>query len=785
MNQRKLSALLLGMVCGLALSAQTFTPDDLRQLYPAPEQKSILRLRATPEPSTASFPYSILDYSGKIVGKGVLQKKDGKFETEISQKQGFYELDFGKQRVGIAVLSALPGNADPFFALETLYSSYPADELDASLSILKRFGISTIREYHSWALEEKKPGQWNTEREKIYPAAASKGIGVTTFLSRSPLWTGAVNIEKESPDYQPYPKDLRFLKTSIPAMTGRRIPGLTSFQVENETDLQLHPGDCYIPMLAASSWILKDSNLPLLLSAFSSWDTGAATLDPYRKSGMLDYGDIFAFHTYHGPEQMLELVRTYRSMMKGHPKAGMPIWITESGKAWSRGIIPTKKYGPPYGHLRAPVDEDKESALQITMKGIEAKAAGVEKYFPFTAKFFAEGMNNFGMTDFYKTPHRSMLVYLFSARILGGKEYIGDLKQKPEGVHSARVFANSGEAVTVLYTGNSGRRTVRITDIPHSSVFSIAGTAIVPDAKGNLVIDGGICYLTAPAGALAAGLVNPNTEHMKYLKLAKSYKPVPRKKSPVVYQFEHWKIPQKNHCYYIGCPDELEFRLFNLSDRVQKTEPEISFYENGKLIGRKTVPPMELKPGAITPLKLKSIRGKSPHLTVVLRDKAGLGNPLYQQFTIPENGTAKEFELNNAGRWTANSNGKMTISAVPEENAIRFQTVWKNQKGYWVYPEYTVNAGENLSGVLGISFEIKAKQGKGSKNYHHVLVQLSEPANRYKGFRFRPPQEEWESRIVYFSQETDFSKIKRIRIGMGPVDDSLDYSIRNVKLIYP
>ena len=85
---------------------------------------------------------------------------------------------------------------------------------------------------------------------------------------------------------------------------------------------------------------------------------------------------------------MIELVRFYRGWMKEYRKGGMPIWITECGKAWSRGIVPKRTYGPPYGRERAPVNEDKLSALWIVMKGVEAKAAGIEKAITFEFSHF-------------------------------------------------------------------------------------------------------------------------------------------------------------------------------------------------------------------------------------------------------------------------------------------------------------------------------------------------------------------------------------------------------------
>ena len=98
-----------------------------------------------------------------------------------------------------------------------------------------------------------------------------------------------------------------------------------------------------------------------------------------------------------------------------------------------------------------------------------------------------------------------------------------------------------------------------------------------------------------------AGLVNPDTEHMKYWKLAKSYKPEARKISPVVFLFEQRKCANRTATSYLDCPEKLDFQMFNFSGKPQTVEPELSFYNNGKLVrterpGRIVLPPVSATP---------------------------------------------------------------------------------------------------------------------------------------------------------------------------------------------
>ena len=776
-----------GICCVCAtLAAQTYVPQNVGEFYPEPGKTARLTVKAgegaaLPE----SLSYSLLDYSGKNVGSGMFKRKGETLETSLSLNRGFYELDLGKQRIGLSVLEPSSRVPDRFFALETLLNYDSPEKIRQMMAVLKKAGIATIREYHHWNQEEKEPGKWDVRREKLYPLAREFGIEVTSFLGAPPRWTGAfIDTDKRNAAFQPYPRELFKVGDSIRSMIERRRPALGSFQIGNEPDLQFFPGDSSIPLLAASSWFMRDSGIPLVLAAFSgaSEQRNPAVMRPYFESGLLDYGDVFAFHSYHSPETMIELVRFYRGWMKEYRKGGMPIWITECGKAWSRGIVPKRTYGPPYGRERAPVNEDKLSALWIVMKGVEAKAAGIERFFPFCLRFFAEGVNNFGMTDFRGTPHRSLHAYFNSVLILSGKEYVGDLKKKPAPVKAARVFSNGADSVIVLYTGTVEPRWISTEGIPFTEAFAIDGTPIKAEAGGNLKADGGLCYLLVPSEKLA-GLVNPDTEHMKYWKLAKSYKPEARKISPVVFLFEQRKCANRTATSYLDCPEKLDFQMFNFSGKPQTVEPELSFYNNGKLVRTECPGRIVLPPVSATPLTVP--RGSNAaELSVILKDRAGSGNPLSMTFLNGNSMKPAALELNDAVRWRPNSNGRMRISAVPEENAIRFRTEWEKGGG-WVYPEYVLTDKENLSGAVGIAFEIKAKQGNGGKRYLHVQVHLAEKSGNWKGFSFPAPSEEWQKRSVYFPQgDIDFSQIRKIRIGMGPADKSLDYSIREVKLLF-
>lgn len=771
---------LCAAAAAVPLFAAPLIPEDSVQLYLEPEQSSTIRF--TGESSTDTIPYTLRDYFDRKAGEGVLVRRNGRFETTLNLKQGFYELDFSGRRVGIVALPRRTTTADKFFGMESLLNTSPEKNIREGLTVLKRFGVSAIREYHNWAREETAPGKWRTEAEKIYPLAEKAGIEVTTFLSAAPEWSGGDLKRKGTMEYIPYPRKLELLEPSLLSMLERRKGPLGSFQVENEPDLKGIPGDSYLPLLAASSWIFRKNriDLPLVLAAFSGWDASPELLAPYFKSGLLDYGDIFAFHTYKSPENLMEQMQTCRRLMEG-PGRAMPIWITESGKPWSRGVRnPGTVYGGDPGKLRAAPEEDMTSALWIAMKAIEAKAGGAARYFPFTMRFFAEGVNNFGMTDFYWTPHRSMAAYLFCIQMLSGKEYIGDWKTLPPGIRIARVFSDGTQFLLVLYAPKTDELALTL---PPGTFYAADGS--VPAVEnGRVRFAGGLLYVRLNA----MPELKTDTAAMKMLKLSKSYKPLPRKAGKVVCQFAFWNEKKRDAVRYFSAPEKLEFHLFNLDDSPVEVEPELLLPEGGRVVSQSHSGKIRLEPE--TPQRIEfhldMNHVKEQKRTILFRDRSGNGNPLCLQFldVNAPNGVFRSWNMNRPSAWKANSSGKMTIGKAPEEEAIRFHTVWEKETDHWVYPEYILKPGESLTGLTAIIFEIRAKQKSGGKRFQHTGIQLSDKKNGYRMIPFPPPSEEWEQRVVQIPADWNLSGFDRIRIGTGPVDNELEYRLRSIRLSF-
>ena len=275
----------------------------------------------------------------------------------------------------------------------------------------------------------------------------------------------------------------------------------------------------------AVSRAVREAGLDTLIvgGVFAHPWPGTAFQDAYIANAMLDGCDVMSYHTYAGVESMEPTIRGLREreLALKHPRAGIPIWITECGTPWYRRGD------------RAVVAEDIVSAAGIVGKALEFKALGVERYFAFEYKYYQEGEKNFGMMDYHHTPMRSMAAYTFAARLFAGKEYIGDLAGTA--ARRARVFSDGENAVVFFYQPGKNAEIV----LPHGIVGALLGIdgRPLPATEEKFRCPDRIAYLLLPAKALK-GRVKKGTPAMKYNTLARNFDRAPRRTAPVIFRSE-------------------------------------------------------------------------------------------------------------------------------------------------------------------------------------------------------------------------------------------------------
>ena len=730
----------------------------------------------------AGADYKICDIMGKTLHAGTL---NGEGELKLNLPQGFYEMVFPGHRVGLYVSQARQGIPDPFWGMQTDISRRERKQgmavIDSVIRLLARTGIGTMRDYRSWREDEPLPGKLRPGSDSTFQRVASTPVRILHYLADAPLWQLGPEGRQEK-GASIYPRHLLSLERSLRLLLPHREPGMVGWQIENETTNRPYPPDVTLAEINACSFLAGRIGLkqPIVTPGFAR--PHADELGGYTEAGLVELCDVFALHVYQPPEKMRESVAIARQVLAKTSKPGMPLWITETGYAWSAGNVKNPSFRGGDGRKRALPADDMESAVSLIRSAWIARACGVAKFIPFRLVFCQEYSVNFGLLDLDGSPQRNFAAYAFAVQCLSGKRYIGELAAPPRNWESAMVFAAEDSAVIAGYVpgGKTGPRDWK--NLPVKKALRIDGS--VP-GNGDSPEWGKIVYLFCSAAEIEK-LVYRDTPEGELLKIAENYRERPRTPFPVTTQFSHWQFDWKTNLYYVATPEKLEFHWYNLSDHALPVEPELLLPEGGRIVSAAEPLPDSIPAGTKISrswgVDLKPCRGTIRR--VVLRDRRGNASPVTLRFLDTTSLTREPLvgarEVKN---WHANAAGKMTIQTVPEEGAIRFHT--RFSPSGWAYPEYFLNLPkESLQDVIAISFEIRAKKF-GDRRYPYSKVQFVHDRSRndFSQVDYPPPTPEWSSRMVIVPESVRMRPVYRLRIGLGTAETEMEFQLRNIRLL--
>lgn len=582
-----------------ALPGATLKPMSVTQFFVPPDKPA--RLQWKIEGGTLAEPpeYSLRDYFGRPEGSGraklsaagaagvspVHQKDTGKMpvppagtvEVTLTLRQGFYEIEFAatRQRFGLVSLPAWGGTTDEFFCIDGALSWLVRDDAirEGLVQAAGRSGIRMIRERLTWGAVHPAPDRWDWETGAHYDTlrrtCLKHGVGVLEMAHDGPRWMGHVGPR--------YPESLVAVARSWQQIAGKWRPTWGGLEVWNEPDIFFGgnlPADQYVPLVKAISFGLGEPRIDVPVVGGVMAHCNRQFLDTAARNGILEYIDAFSFHTYSRAPEMEGLVEKYRAWLKDYGHESMPLWLTECGRPW--------KTGPE----RPPVDQDADSALDITMKAVEAKACGIARYFAFVYPFFEEGKNNFGMMDQHATPLRSFAAYAQMARVLCDHSYLGDLKHNDKRLMRARVFEGKGtpRSLLVLYTARADpNATVKI-NLPVLRIEGIDGRQLKPSASGAIPVPDGMVYVWCQRDD-ALARIETQTKAAALARAAQE--PGPKRAAPLPiilrYQWDDKLVGPTSEGYrFRGGPPKrmpIVVRVFNLANQARELMLRLSFHE--------------------------------------------------------------------------------------------------------------------------------------------------------------------------------------------------------------
>lgn len=626
--------------------------------------------------------------------------------------QGFWELEFPatQQRFGVIALPPFYEKTDSFFAIDAALSWLVRDDTlrEGLVKAAKRSGIGMIRERVRWSGIEPAENGWNWETdsryEKIRNTCKDNGIDVLEMFHDAPSWIGRVG---------KYPDDLIKTAAAWETIAQRWMPTWGALEIWNEPEISFGaelPADQYVPMVKAIAHRLKQAKVPAPIFGGVMAHFEPAWLETAAQNGLLDVVEGFSFHTYDQAHEMENLVAQYRGWLTKHGKATMPLWLTECGRPWKKGP------------KRPEIAEDWTSAIDITMKGVEARCCGVDRYFSFVYPYYEENDYNFGMMDKFGTPTRSFAAYVQSVRMLAGTDYLGDLKLDDPAVLRARAFAKGNEVILVLYTGEIQEQ--KSITIPGKilGLFHATGEEIAAGANNTVpLVSKSMLYVRLERTSVEPSL-NRETAAMQLYRPSREPWSPPSTAAPVVlrYQFDKKRVIAQPPGYSIRRTEEktlpITIRIFNLQteqatyplrflvgdspcERREVTVPPQSFVDTEWSLPLNTI---ELTRGDVLPVRL-AVDGTESTLSLTFWGEPT--EPTWEGIRSTVD-SITEFPVGDMNRWFKNAPNICTMTM--EEPTSNEHAAWRmfvsftGNNGSWVYPQFKIPESIDLATGDGI-----------------------------------------------------------------------------------
>lgn len=504
-------------------AAETVVPVDSTQFFLDPGKETVLRFTA---PDETPIPYRLVSEDGTLLAEGSTDYRDGKHAVPVTLPDGFAEIlfptfkaggakvpDDTPLRFGIVAVAPFPvAERDPFFCIDGALSWLVNDDRrrEDYVHIAARYGIFMIRERLSWRAINPEEGRfdWDTgsRYDRLRQTAKAADVELLEVFHDAPAWIGYVG---------KFPEDLLKTAEAWEAIAEHWAPTWGALEIWNEPDIFFSgnlPADQYVPLVRALAFRLKHKGLETPLIGGSLAHFSATWLETASYGGMFTDSDGFSFHTY---ARAHEVEKFYKDMISVVPenRTDMPLYLTECGRPWKRGVD------------RPPRDQDLVSACDIVMKGVEARAMHIDRYFPFVYPYYDENDNNFSMMDKNGSPLRSMGAYLRMIRLLSGSEYLGGLGnakvpgdrfaetaevldgpalvrvrafRKPDGDKAANSEAD--RTILVFYTGDTMKPTTIKPALGRAAFLeatALTGEPVPIAEDGSLTFSGGLVYVQA------------------------------------------------------------------------------------------------------------------------------------------------------------------------------------------------------------------------------------------------------------------------------------------------
>ncbi len=756
-----------------------------------PNEKKIVTLT----PAGETFHWTILDWKGKALTNGTAR---GEFSLPETLLPGYYSLEISsagkilRKNFGILPSAAISGSPEMPYCIDFAsaigtVSRYDPNDLRRSLEffadLCAKAGIRFVRERLWWSASAEKNGvyHWGHTLPLAAELFAERGIRISCTFHNAPKhereWGGTL----PNCPLSVY----RFGKAVAEKFRNKiHVWEFWNEQELNCTELSRDAVWNFAAMFKAFVQGARsvDSSLRFTPGSFATIGKDTPYIECLMKNELSDYTDIFNIHLYAPCDRYPDLMKEVGKWMNSGGMGGADIWVTENGTnvEGKAASAPAEAVQGVFAH--SPAQELLQAEFMVKAQ-LKLQVQGVQRTFAFVLPPYNErgGTKDWG---FLRRDYSAKPAYFAFASLihsLGNAELLGTWEAGP-GVEALLFRQKDGSLSLVCWSISNVDRegtvpcemTVRIPSQCELRGSNFLGTPFVLPSDGSHV---SVKINRYPVYLHGLSTLKPAVRAPVRKKVAN----VTRKDLSVIvalHPLEHCELSGTNTALQIH-PDYGRCRVLL---RVANLSPERksgSIDSSGVLTGLPEIielPPFsqvdftaEIQPVErdFSALVLRGVfNGKemsSMTVPIVRLDRPGIELPVWE-----------------ITRWKKNSAGKnMTFIPDEKQRIMTIEAVFKPKHDKWVYPEFSLDK-ESLRGAAGIAFELRANK-KITANF--MLAMFSEkPLGEYLGLTYAPSSTQWRANFIPLHQ-LDAEKFRFLRIGMNPREDSVSYSIRNLRII--
>ena len=710
------ATVLIALYLSFGLSAEevSVAPDKLDQFIISPGRPSILELNIS-QSNRRKIGYSIGDYWNQTVKSGSININNGKINLKVNLPAGYYTLrleDEKKTHWGLFSLEEVTGS-NTYFCMDAALASAKdfgqKVKREALIRMLKRCGITEVRDRLSWEMVNPVPNKWSFDVKRRQFLTLGRlyqkhGIKQMVTFAHSPKYVGG--------GFFKYPEKIVPATDAFSHMVSKLAFDYFAIQAWNEPDIgsgRNTPGNEYTTLvkMVNAAMLKAELAMPLVGGVFAHHNR--AFIESCIENGLMEVCDVISFHCYEEVKRIPVIMEKYKKTFSKYGYDNPRIWITESAMLRVNG--------------KSMEQWRFESAADIVERALVFRELGVEKFFPFLFVHWERNKKMGGLLEKNESVRRNLAAYICTRRLVADKICLGSLPEKYLSMRNYVFDYGNGKVLIVGVGGKTGKGVSVGSSVLFNKVWGIDGRVLGLNAKGKVPAPDGVFFALADTKGVS------NILHGDKRQIPKP--PTGSKRSSGIYD---WNIitassldrkifAAKSNGYTVLLTKEpviVRTKVFNVGAVDKKIYFELNAENTSdkKIVLRKGT--AILKAGSslviekrLDDTELATLSGKARiKLEVTANGKKVLPLVMDAWFEMPIGKQLKcfnehrELGFRNLRKWKKLSDRSAMVELSVNGNIFRQHSTMPVRKR-WSFPEFTLSDRINLANWKGMVMHVR------------------------------------------------------------------------------